>query len=120
MTKIPSWTKSYARAGAIVGVMGVCMSLAGISQRVGGQQMGGGPGAGRGGAESLGDLRFRNLGPAVAGGRVAAVAGVPGSPNIIYVVPTNNSSHAKDDVGDSPFRSFPHCSQRAFDFRWSH
>lgn len=85
MTKIPSWTKSYARAGAIVGVMGVCMSLAGISQRVGGQQMGGGPGAGRGGAESLGDLRFRNLGPAVAGGRVAAVAGVPGSPNIIYV-----------------------------------
>ena len=36
------------------------------------------------------------------------------------VVPTNNSSHAKEDVEDSPFRSFPHCSQRAFDFRWSY
>jgi hypothetical protein len=29
-------------------------------------------------------------------------------------------SHAKKDVGDSPFRSFPHCSQRAFDFQWSY
>ena len=35
-------------------------------------------------------------------------------------VPTNNSSHAKEDVGDSPFRSFPHCSQWAFVFRWSY
>jgi photosystem II stability/assembly factor-like uncharacterized protein len=33
----------------------------------------------------LGDLRFRNLGPAVAGGRVSAVAGVPGNPNTFYV-----------------------------------
>ena len=38
----------------------------------------------------------------------------------VVPVPTNNSSHAKEDVGDSPFRSFPHCSQRAFDFRWSY
>ena len=38
----------------------------------------------------------------------------------VSAVPTNNSSHAKEDVGDSPFRSFPHCSQRAFDFRWSY
>ncbi len=30
-------------------------------------------------------LKFRNLGPAVAGGRVAAVAGVPGNPNIYYI-----------------------------------
>ncbi len=30
-------------------------------------------------------LQFRNLGPAVAGGRVTAVAGVPGNPNIYYV-----------------------------------
>ena len=35
--------------------------------------------------DPLGDLKFRNLGPAVAGGRVAAVAGVPGNPNVIYV-----------------------------------
>ena len=30
-------------------------------------------------------LKFRNLGPPRAGGRVAAVAGVPGQPNIYYV-----------------------------------
>ena len=34
---------------------------------------------------SFGDLRFRNLGPAVAGGRVSATAGVPGDPNTFYV-----------------------------------
>jgi photosystem II stability/assembly factor-like uncharacterized protein len=31
------------------------------------------------------NVKFRNLGPAVGGGRVAAVAGVPGNPNIYYV-----------------------------------
>jgi len=30
-------------------------------------------------------LKFRNLGPAVAGGRVSAVAGVPGNPQVYYV-----------------------------------
>ncbi len=30
-------------------------------------------------------LSFRNLGPAIAGGRVSAVAGVPGNPQIYYV-----------------------------------
>jgi photosystem II stability/assembly factor-like uncharacterized protein len=30
-------------------------------------------------------LKFRNLGPTVAGGRVTAVAGIPGDPNIYYV-----------------------------------
>src|SRR5947209_14809025 len=38
-----------------------------------------------GGADSLNNFKFRNLGPAVAGGRVAAVVGVPGQPNIYYV-----------------------------------
>jgi photosystem II stability/assembly factor-like uncharacterized protein len=33
----------------------------------------------------MGTLRFRNLGPAVGGGRVTAVAGVPGKPNIYYI-----------------------------------
>jgi len=33
----------------------------------------------------LKNLHFRNLGPAAAGGRVSAVAGVPGDPNIYYV-----------------------------------
>ncbi|HEY7303531.1 MAG TPA: hypothetical protein VH601_05430 [Bryobacteraceae bacterium] len=31
------------------------------------------------------NLKFRNLGPAAAGGRVASVVGVPGNPNIYYV-----------------------------------
>src|SRR5579859_833520 len=31
------------------------------------------------------NLKFRNLGPASAGGRVAAVVGVPGNPSIYYV-----------------------------------
>ena len=84
MNKIGGGMKTFLQGGAIVGAMLVCISLAGISQRLHAQQVGGGAGAGRGGAESLGDLRFRNLGPAVAGGRVAAVAGVPGNPNIIY------------------------------------
>jgi photosystem II stability/assembly factor-like uncharacterized protein len=39
----------------------------------------------QGRGDSLGDLRFRSLGPAVAGGRVSAVAGVPGQPNVFYV-----------------------------------
>ncbi|MGB6718741.1 MAG: hypothetical protein WBE47_17460, partial [Candidatus Acidiferrales bacterium] len=33
----------------------------------------------------LANLKFRDLGPATAGGRVAAVAGVPGDPNVYYV-----------------------------------
>ncbi len=31
------------------------------------------------------NLEFRNLGPAVGGGRVASVVGIPGNPNIYYV-----------------------------------
>ncbi len=31
------------------------------------------------------NLKFRNLGPAVAGGRVTAVEGIPGQPNVYYV-----------------------------------
>ncbi|HYW75169.1 MAG TPA: hypothetical protein VFA48_00880 [Gammaproteobacteria bacterium] len=30
-------------------------------------------------------LKFRNIGPAVAGGRVTSVAGIPGNPNVYYV-----------------------------------
>ncbi len=30
-------------------------------------------------------LKFRNLGPAIAGGRVTAVAGVPGNPQVYYI-----------------------------------
>jgi photosystem II stability/assembly factor-like uncharacterized protein len=31
------------------------------------------------------NLKFRNLGPAIAGGRVTAVAGIPGNPQVYYV-----------------------------------
>ena len=31
------------------------------------------------------NLKFRNLGPAAAGGRVSSVVGVPGDPSIYYV-----------------------------------
>src|SRR2546428_12106597 len=36
-------------------------------------------------ADSLNNLKFRNLGPSVGGGRVTAVAGIPGDPNTYYV-----------------------------------
>ncbi|HXE60876.1 MAG TPA: hypothetical protein VN607_09220 [Gemmatimonadaceae bacterium] len=38
--------------------------------------------------DSLSWLGIRNIGPTVAGGRVAAVVGVPGNPNIYYVGPS--------------------------------
>jgi photosystem II stability/assembly factor-like uncharacterized protein len=31
------------------------------------------------------NLKFRNLGPAIAGGRVTSVVGIPGNPNVYYV-----------------------------------
>src|SRR5438552_3826829 len=31
------------------------------------------------------NLTFRNLGPAAGGGRVSAVVGIPGQPNVYYV-----------------------------------
>ncbi len=36
-------------------------------------------------SDPLENARFRSLGPAVGGGRVAAVAGIPGQPNVYYV-----------------------------------
>ncbi|MHB1799364.1 MAG: WD40/YVTN/BNR-like repeat-containing protein [Vulcanimicrobiaceae bacterium] len=36
-------------------------------------------------APVFGDLRYRWIGPAVMGGRIDAVAGVPGDPNLIYL-----------------------------------
>ena len=31
------------------------------------------------------NINFRNIGPAAAGGRVSAVVGIPGQPNIYYI-----------------------------------
>ncbi len=43
------------------------------------------PPAAESNADPFENLKFRNLGPAVGGGRVAAVAGVPGQPGVYYV-----------------------------------
>src|SRR6266480_1915713 len=53
------------------------------------------------GADSLNNLTFRNLGPSVAGGRVAAVAGVPGDRNVYYVGAAAGGVWKTIDGGDS-------------------
>src|SRR3989449_1165616 len=54
-----------------------------------------------GGADSLNNLKFRNLGPSVAGGRVAAVVGMPGDRNLYYVGPAAGGVWKTIDGGDS-------------------
>src|SRR3989441_4008147 len=54
-----------------------------------------------GGADSLNNLKFRNLGPSVAGGRVAAVVGVPGDRNLYYVGAAAGGVWKTTDGGDS-------------------
>src|SRR5881398_3850789 len=54
-----------------------------------------------GGADSLNNLKFRNLGPSVAGGRVAAVVGVPGDRNVYYVGAAAGGVWKTIDGGDS-------------------
>src|SRR5213083_1696794 len=54
-----------------------------------------------GGADSLNNLKFRNLGPSVAGGRVAAVVGVPGDRNVYYVGAAAGGFWKTIDGGDS-------------------
>src|SRR2546428_1308428 len=54
-----------------------------------------------GGADSLNNLKFRNLGPSVAGGRVAAVVGVPGDRNVYYVGAAAGGVWKTADGGDS-------------------
>src|SRR5947208_12083246 len=54
-----------------------------------------------GGADSLNNLKFRNRGPSVAGGRVAAVVGVPGARNVYYVGAAAGGVWKTIDGGDS-------------------
>ena len=51
--------------------------------------------------DSLNNLKFRNLGPSVGGGRVAAVAGVPGDRNAYYVGAGGGGVWKTTDGGDS-------------------
>jgi photosystem II stability/assembly factor-like uncharacterized protein len=53
------------------------------------------------GADSLNNLKFRNLGPSVGGGRVTAVVGIPGEPNIYYVGAAAGGVWKTTDGGDS-------------------
>ncbi|MCL5028832.1 MAG: hypothetical protein M1480_07405 [Bacteroidetes bacterium] len=47
------------------------------------------------------DLKFRNIGPAVAGGRVSSVVGIPGKPNIYYVGAAGGGIFKTTDEGSS-------------------
>src|SRR3954469_6561784 len=62
----------------------LCLSLASPAQRRGGNNAPS-PTADSGPKDPLENLRFRNLGPAAGGGRVAAVAGIAGNPNTYYI-----------------------------------
>src|SRR2546422_8736963 len=53
------------------------------------------------GADSLNNLKFRNLGPSVGGGRVTAVAGVPGDLNTYYVGAAAGGVWKTTDGGNS-------------------
>ena len=53
-------------------------------------------------------LRFRNLGPAIAGGRVTAVAGIPGDPNVYYVGTAAGGIFKTEDGGISWTALFQH------------
>src|SRR3989449_753419 len=53
------------------------------------------------GADSLNNLKFRNLGPAVGGGRVTAVAGIPGDPNTYYAGAAAGGVWKTTDGGNS-------------------
>lgn len=53
-------------------------------------------------------LKLRNLGPAVSGGRVTAVLGIPGKPNVYYVGAAAGGLWKTTDGGDSWTDIFKH------------
>jgi photosystem II stability/assembly factor-like uncharacterized protein len=52
-------------------------------------------------ADSLNNVKFRNLGPSVGGGRVTAVAGISGQPNVYYVGAAAGGVWKTTDGGNS-------------------
>src|SRR5215469_13814774 len=55
-------------------------------------------------------LKFRNLGPAIAGGRVTAVAGIPGNPQVYYVGAAGGGVFETTDGGLNWKPIFKHAS----------
>ncbi|MGN6592535.1 MAG: WD40/YVTN/BNR-like repeat-containing protein, partial [Terriglobales bacterium] len=53
-------------------------------------------------------LQFRDIGPALAGGRVATVVGVPGNPNIYYMGAAGGGVWKSTDGGESWKAIFEH------------
>ena len=51
--------------------------------------------------DSLNTIKFRNLGPSVAGGRVASVVGVPGQPMVYYVGAAGGGVWKTTDAGNT-------------------
>jgi photosystem II stability/assembly factor-like uncharacterized protein len=49
--------------------------------------------------DPLENIRFRNLGPAVGGGRVTAVVGIPGKPNVYYIGAAGGGVFTTQDGG---------------------
>src|SRR5438270_4427653 len=62
-----------------------CLSITSSAQRRGGNRDAAAPSSDSGPKDPLENLKFRNLGPAAGGGRVAAVVGIPNEPNIYYI-----------------------------------
>ena len=54
------------------------------------------------------NFKFRDIGPAVAGGRVPVVVGVPGDPNVIYVGAASGGVWKSTDGGDTWRAVFAH------------
>ncbi|MGH8280043.1 MAG: WD40/YVTN/BNR-like repeat-containing protein [Gammaproteobacteria bacterium] len=52
-------------------------------------------------ADITANFKFRDIGPAAAGGRVTVVAGVPGNPNVIYVGAAAGGVWKSTDGGDT-------------------
>jgi len=81
--------------------LGMALALAavlGISSRIGAGQS---PPKESDGDEKdvFKNLEFRNLGPAVGGGRVASVVGIPGNPNVYYAGAAGGGVFKTEDAG---------------------
>lgn len=58
--------------------------------------------------EITANFKFRNIGPAVAGGRVSVVVGIPGDPNVIYVGAASGGVWKSTNGGDTWQAVFAH------------